>query len=139
MRRRVEFAETDMAGILHFSNYFRYMEEVEHAFFRSLGHRVHHADGDGFVGWARGSASCHYEAPLHYEDEVELRLRVRAKRRTSVTYEIDFTVAGEDGPRRTAQGTMTAVCVRKDADGGRMRAVTIPGALDALLEVAEAD
>ena len=37
MQRRVEFAETDMAGILHFSNYFRFMESVEHAFFRSLG------------------------------------------------------------------------------------------------------
>jgi len=35
--RRVQFAETDMAGVVHFSNYFRWMEEVEHAFFRSVG------------------------------------------------------------------------------------------------------
>ena len=35
--RRVEFAETDMAGIVHFSNFFRMMEATEHAFFRSLG------------------------------------------------------------------------------------------------------
>ena len=37
--RRVEFSETDMAGIMHFSNYFRFMETAEHAFFRSLGSR----------------------------------------------------------------------------------------------------
>jgi len=37
LTRRVEFAETDMAGIMHYSNYFRFMETAEHAFFRSLG------------------------------------------------------------------------------------------------------
>ncbi|MHC4993297.1 MAG: acyl-CoA thioesterase, partial [Planctomycetota bacterium] len=39
--RTVEFFETDMAGIVHFSNYFRYMEATEHAFFRSFGATVH--------------------------------------------------------------------------------------------------
>ena len=32
--RRVEFSETDMAGIVHYSNFFRYMEAAEHGFFR---------------------------------------------------------------------------------------------------------
>jgi acyl-CoA thioesterase FadM len=35
--RRVEFAETDAAGIVHFSSFFLYMEQAEHALFRSLG------------------------------------------------------------------------------------------------------
>ena len=34
--RMVEFADTDMAGIVHFSRYFRYVEEAEHAFLRSV-------------------------------------------------------------------------------------------------------
>ena len=38
--RRVEFSETDMAGIVHYSNFFRYMETAEHGFFRSLGYSV---------------------------------------------------------------------------------------------------
>ena len=38
--RRVEFSETDLAGIMHFSNFFRFMESAEHAFFRSLGFSV---------------------------------------------------------------------------------------------------
>ena len=37
MRDIVQFSETDMAGIVHFSNFFRFMERTEHAFFRSLG------------------------------------------------------------------------------------------------------
>ena len=40
-QRQVEFAETDMAGIVHFANFFRWMESAEHAFLRSLGHSVH--------------------------------------------------------------------------------------------------
>ena len=35
--RRVEFSDTDMAGIVHFANFYRYMEQAEHDFFRSLG------------------------------------------------------------------------------------------------------
>ena len=35
--RRVEFGDTDMAGIMHFANFFRFMERTEHAFLRTLG------------------------------------------------------------------------------------------------------
>ena len=34
--RQIEFVETDMAGIMHFSNFFRLMESAETSFFRSL-------------------------------------------------------------------------------------------------------
>jgi acyl-CoA thioester hydrolase len=38
---RVEFFETDLAGIVHFANYYRFMEQAEHAFFRALGLKIH--------------------------------------------------------------------------------------------------
>jgi len=38
--RQVEFSETDMAGIMHYSNFFRFMETAEHGFYRSLGFSV---------------------------------------------------------------------------------------------------
>ena len=47
--RRVTFAETDMAGIVHFSNFYRYMEEAEHAFLRSRGLRIKVDQPDGTV------------------------------------------------------------------------------------------
>ena len=46
LTRRIEFAETDMAGIVHFANFFRMMEATEHAFFRSLGF-FHPRSGSG--------------------------------------------------------------------------------------------
>lgn len=131
MTRRVTFAETDMAGILHFSNYFRYMEEVEHAFFRSLGFRVHSCEASGAWGWARRNASCSYERPLRYEDEVELCLTVKEKRSKAIVYEIRFLL----GDAQVAFGELTAVCVEKAPDGG-IRAAQMPSQVDAAVQVA---
>ena len=79
-RQRVEFADTDLAGIAHFSNFFRYMERAEHEFLRSLGLSVHTVDGDDVVSWPRVHADCKYYAPLKFEDELDVDLLVRRKR-----------------------------------------------------------
>ena len=136
-RRRVEFAETDMAGILHFSNYFRYMEAAEHAFFRSLGHRVHTEGPDGAIGFARRHAECSYHEPLRYEDEVELHVLVREKRRRALVYEVVFRRVEADGSAVTevARGRMVTVCIALRGQGV-LEAVPIPAAIDALLDVA---
>ena len=134
-QRRVEFAETDMAGILHFSNYFRYMEEVEHAFFRSLGLKVHAHSESGVWGWARRRVECTFSAPLRYEDVVDLHLVVRGKRAKSIDYEVVF----RKGATEVARGTMTVVCVAKQPGGDAIRAAAMPAEVDALVEVAPAD
>ena len=74
--RRVEFSETDMAGIVHYSNFFRYMESAEHAFFRALGFSIVTTATDPPVGWPRVHASCDYRQPLRFEDEVEIHMLV---------------------------------------------------------------
>ena len=49
--RRVQFSETDLAGIAHFSAYFRFMEEAEHALWRAAGLSIGAAETTG--GWPR--------------------------------------------------------------------------------------
>ncbi len=99
MRRRVDFADTDMAGIMHFSNYLRFMEAAEHAFFRSLGLRLHETRDGAMWGFARVHAACDYEKPLRYDDEVEVRVLVERVGRSSLRYRFVFTrVADGDGP-----------------------------------------
>src|SRR6478672_1888058 len=90
LTRLVEFAETDAAGIVHFANFFRYMEITEHAFLRSLGHSVHEHAEEALIGWPRLRASCEYKRPLRFEDTVEVRLLVREKRTKSIAYEFVF-------------------------------------------------
>ena len=90
-RRRVEFFETDLAGIVHFANYYRYMEMAEHEFFRSLGLKIHGTLPDGTVfGWPRVAASCSFLAPARYDEEIEIRLTVLRRTARSLTtgYEI---------------------------------------------------
>ncbi|MFQ5417614.1 MAG: acyl-CoA thioesterase [Myxococcota bacterium] len=137
-QRRVEFAETDMAGILHFSNYFRYMEETEHAFFRSMGFRVHTASESGAWGWVRSKAACDFREPLRYEELVELHLLVREKRSKSIEYLFRFRKL-EPSKVEVARGTMVVVCVSKFPDEGRFESMNIPPELDARIEAAPPD
>src|SRR6476646_6709988 len=98
--RRVQFAETDMAGVAHFSAYFRWMEEVEHAFFRSVGLSVVMHHGGEEIGWPRVSVACEYSAPARFEDELELMLRIVRIGDKSFSYEVDFM----KGTQRIALG-----------------------------------
>jgi acyl-CoA thioesterase FadM len=52
--RRVQFAETDLAGIVHFSWYFRYIEEAEHALWRAAGLSISPPRAE--MGWPRVAA-----------------------------------------------------------------------------------
>jgi YbgC/YbaW family acyl-CoA thioester hydrolase len=134
-RRRVEFAETDMAGIVHFANYFRYMEEAEHAFFRSLELQIHTESADGTRGWARGNAACAYYRPAHYGDELDLHVLVADKKPKSISYRVAFYRAGV----QLALGTMTAVHVAKPPGAERLRAADMPPEVDARIQVAPAE
>src|SRR5690349_17332469 len=112
MVHRVEFAETDMAGIVHFANFFRYMEATEHAFFRSLGFSIHTEIGGQRFGWPRVHVSCDYKAPLRFEDEVEVHLKVREKKTRSLTYEFICRKVGSEPAMEVARGRLTVVCVQ---------------------------
>lgn len=135
-RRTVEFAETDMAGIVHFANFFRWMESAEHAFFRSLGLSVHGRYGEEMQGWARVHAECDYRAPLRYQDEVEVRVLVAEKRPSAVTYVHVFTRVAPEPREEIARGSITAVCVARPPGEERMRAVPMPPEVARQLEVA---
>ena len=130
IRRRVEFAETDMAGIVHFSNFYRYMEAVEHAFFRSLGLSI---TPGGDFGWPRVHASFDFRKPLYFEEEFDVELIVREKRARSLLYTI--LVRKLDGTE-AARGALGVVCIRKDPATGEMKATPIPDHIAALIEVA---
>ena len=89
--RRVEFSETDMAGIVHFANFFRWMEEAEHEYFRSLGLTiVAKQDGAVHIGWPRVAASCNFHLPLFYQDVFEVRVTVERLGVKSISYHFEL-------------------------------------------------
>jgi len=133
--RRVEFSETDMAGIVHYSNFFRYMETAEHGFFRSLGHSVVMDKFEQPLGWPRVHAECDYRMPLHFEDEVEVHLLVSEKKSKSLTYIFKFRKLNGPAPVEVARGSLTVVCVTKQGDG-KFSAANIPKAFADEIQVA---
>jgi YbgC/YbaW family acyl-CoA thioester hydrolase len=130
IRRRVEFAETDMAGIVHFSNYFRYMEAAEAAFFRACGVPLIAADAGGAQGWPRVRAHCDFSAPLHFGDTVEVQLLVEAIKIKAIAYQFRLFRIADDGQRHpVAKGGFTTVHATRTAEDPSMQAQGIPQAL----------
>jgi acyl-CoA thioester hydrolase len=136
--RRVEFAETDLAGIMHYSNFFRFMETAEHGFFRSLGFSIVTRQVEPPVGWPRIHAECHFKHPLHFEDEVEVHLLVAEKRSKALTYIFRFRKLNAEPPIEVARGKLTAVCVTHHSSG-KMTACTIPKEIAGQIDVAPPD
>src|SRR5436190_23920172 len=93
--RRVEFGDTDLAGILHFSNFFRFMEAAETEYLRTLGWSVSMEWEGQAVGFPRVSASCDYFKPARFEDVLEITVQPSRVGRKSVTFAFEFQKAGE--------------------------------------------
>jgi len=133
--RRVEFSETDMEGIMHFSNFFRFMETAESAFFRSLGYSVVLSRNGLAMGLPRVHAECDYVAPLRFEDEVLVHLLVEKKGTRSLTYQFRFYRLNDTV--QVARGRLTAVCAERREDGS-MKAVPLPSVLAEKIQEAPA-
>ena len=129
LRRRVQFYETDAAGIVHFSWFFRYMEEAEHALWRAAGLSIHPPDSP--IGWARTAATFDFKRALRFEDEFDVTIRIAAISRKTIGYSCVLT---QDGVT-LATGTMTVICVRKEADGS-LKAANVPEEIAARFAVA---
>ncbi|MBI1917377.1 MAG: acyl-CoA thioesterase [Planctomycetes bacterium] len=106
--RRVEFGDTDMAGIVHFAQFFVFMEAAEQALLRSLGLSVV-MDWEGeHLSFPRVSASCDYLHPARFEDVLTIAVSVRKIGAKSVSYGFEFFK--NDEPEVIARGQLTAVC-----------------------------
>jgi YbgC/YbaW family acyl-CoA thioester hydrolase len=132
LTRRVQFYETDAGGIVHFSVYFRYMEEAEHALWRAAGLSIH--DRDAAFGWPRVQASFDYYRPLRFEEEFEARIRIVAIEERKISYLCLLT----RGETRIATGRMTIACATR-LPNEPMRGTAIPPEIRARFAVVALD
>ena len=119
LQRRVQFSETDAAGIVHFSIFFRYFEDAEHAMWREAGLSIH--PEESAIGWPRVAASCEYHRPLKFEQVFDVTVRIGEMTKRTIAYIGEITRNGE----RIATGTWKIACVNKLPDGS-MRSAEIP-------------
>jgi len=121
MPRRVEFVDTDMAGIVHFTAFFRYMETAEHEMFRSLGLSLVGEGHGPRLGWPRVCCGFDFLKALRFGDEVEVYIGVAQIGGTSITYEAEIVRNGEV----VARGYSTSACCEV-GPGTQIKAVPIP-------------
>src|SRR4029450_9063646 len=103
--RRVEFCDTDAAGIIHFVAFFRMMEQAEHDLLRSVGLSVMMPDADGKISWPRVASKCEFLAAAWFEEVLQIEVRVARLGERSITYAHRFLRDGQ----LLATGEITAV------------------------------
>lgn len=127
-RLRAEFADTDMAGIVHFANLLRYMEAGEHAFLRALGLSVFLEHEGRSLSFPRTKVTCEFHSPVRFEDEVDVRVWIKELGKKSLTFGFELSV----GDRPAARGEIVAVCCQIEP-AGKIRSIPIPEPIAAKL------
>lgn len=101
--RRVNFADTDAAGVVHFSNILCFIEEAEHAYLLALGLDV----VSEREGWPVVKVDIDYRKPLRFNDEVDIAIEPFASGKTSVSWSFAVFCDGV----MVAEGILTTVRV----------------------------
>ncbi len=131
----VTFAQTDAAGVAHFSNYFCWMEAAEHAFLQSLTLPIlEHFDGK-LRGWPKLKASALFQVPLQFGDAVEVDLAIQELTQRTIGYYFQFFRVVESVRTCVGTGEMTTCYAEKTGSGAAFSSIDI---LDRVIEALSA-
>ena len=107
-----------MAGLVHFSNFFKYMETSERDFFEAAGVDLILTEPGELVGWPRARAECKFSAPLRFGDTIDIHLAVKSVKDRAIDYQFRIFRRNKDGSRTQAgKGHMTTILAKVDESG----------------------
>ncbi len=129
MERRVDFSQTDAAGILHFSTYFVYMEAAEAELFRQLGLKLLWNEGGSLRGFPRIDCAARFRRPVGFDDLIRIELTLSELVANRLHYAFEFF--GPDGGL-CATGTLVTACALRAPDGS-LQSAPLPDAYRAAL------
>ena len=126
-RQRVRFGETDLQGVVYYANYLLFAEVGRIAYLRELG-IVYERDllAHG-IDFTIGEARVRYHAPLRFDDEYDIKVRVGEIRHSSWTFE--YAIDRADGTHCADASTIQVMIDRKTGRPSR-----IPADLRQILE-----
>ncbi len=137
--RRIEFSETDMAGLVHFSNFFKYMETAERDFFEAAGVDLINTKPGDIVGWPRARAECKFSAPLRFGETIDIHLAIKSMKDRSIDYQFRIFRRNSDGTRTQAgKGHMTTILTELTASGA-LRSIELTDSVRERITVAPAE
>lgn len=128
LKRKTHFAESDAAGVIHFSRFAVYVEEAEHECLASLNFPVDLQDADA-LHWPRVHFEASFMAPCR--PFADIRVELDPSRVGESSIEWAWTVTDEATDHIVAKGVMKTVCCK--ADGNGMVSCPLPPQLEMAL------
>ena len=116
---RVHWIDTDTAGVMHFSNFFRYFEACEEEFYRSLPLPITEIRDRFGILLPRVEANCQYKAACRFDELIEVTLKVREVQEKTIIY--DFQIMRQSDGKLAAEGFVKCIAVNSE-----WKAVAIP-------------
>jgi len=117
---KVYFGDTDAAGIVYYPNYYRWMDQAAHEFFRAKGYALSELQTEKNIIVPLVEANCSFKQPLFYEDEVEVHTKVSEIKNKILKLEHRFVREDEE----IAAGYEIRAWTKKQEDF--LRAETVP-------------
>ena len=110
---RVYYEDTDLAGIVYYANYLRYMERARSEWLRALGCEQDELLAQANAVFVVVRASLEYKAPARFNDVLAVNVDVTSLGRASVVVQQDVyraPIGTAPGPMLPASGLNEQVC-----------------------------
>ncbi len=131
-RSRIRIVDTDVSTRIHYSALFRHFEAAETEFLRTLDLSYARWFQRGF-SLPRVHVEADYLAPLCFDDEIDIEVRVERIGQSSVT--LGFRVVKIESGEEAARGRIVGVCI--DIDSGK--STPIPADIHEALQRVQAE
>jgi acyl-CoA thioester hydrolase len=125
---KVVWSEVDLAGVVHFSNYFKYCENLEQEFLYSIGINIKDFVEKFGVWFPRVMAKCEYKSPLRYGDSFRVDLEDIILGNSSIRFKYRIWNLTEN--KLSANCEIVVACIRI-SDG---KTISIPDELRNMFE-----
>jgi acyl-CoA thioester hydrolase len=126
----VRWVDTDALKVVHYSNYFRYVEAAEEELYRSLGFTFKELNEKYKIAIPRVEAFSKYKAPARYGDILIVKLRLGDKTEKTIRY--DFEILRKSDGETLCSGYLKIIGL----DLSLWKATALPN--DLLMSVANA-
>ncbi len=115
---RVYYEDTDLAGIVYYANYLKFIERARTEWVRMLGIDQARLKAQGGIVFAVRRIEADYLRPARFDDELVVETRQVAVSGARIVLKQDITRLGE----RLFAATVTLVCLTDDGHPARLPA-----------------
>ena len=110
--KTAKYYETDQMGVIHHSNYIRWMEEARVDMLNQIGYPYRRFEEMGYISPVL-HVDCEYKKSVKFDDEVKITIRLQEAGRVKFTLRYDIYNLSKGGVL-SASGTTTHCFLRKD-------------------------